>query len=101
MRTKILTLIVMLSCGIAHAQQDTIQKQDTLTYRILKTDGGELIGKILSQDSRELLLLTSDNREVYIPQHVIKEIKVLDINQFTGKGDSGGGHAVAFQYASS
>jgi hypothetical protein len=53
MRTKIFTLILMMSCYVVHAQQDTIQKKDTLTYRILKTDGGELIGEILSQDARE------------------------------------------------
>jgi len=61
--------------NIALSQTDTTSTLDTSTYRIIKTDGGELIGQIQSQDAREILLLTKNNRQIYIPQHTIKKLK--------------------------
>ena len=55
-------------------------------YRIVKNDGGELIGKILQKDAREILVRTIDNREIYIPQHVIKELIPLKPGDFNARG---------------
>jgi hypothetical protein len=46
-------------------------------YRVVKTDGNILIGKLLQNDAREILLRTEDGREIYIPQHVIKRLEPL------------------------
>ena len=48
---------------------------------------GEIFGKILSQDAREILVLTKDNRKIYIPQHTIKEIVLISSSNFNQKGD--------------
>ena len=47
-------------------------------YKILKTDGGELIGEIIKQDSRDVFFKTYDGREFYIPQYIIKSIVKLN-----------------------
>lgn len=91
---------VLLLCisSNAFSQNDTLARQDTNTYRIIKTDGGELFGKILSQDARELLLLTIDNRKIFIPQHTIKEIVILHNKNFNAKGDFIGEDKFATRY---
>ncbi len=53
------------------AQSDTLEAQDSTLYCFVKTDGSELFGKIISQDPREFLILTEDNRKIIIPQHVV------------------------------
>ena len=50
---------------------------DDSMYRVVKTDGNILIGKLLQNDAREILLRTEDGREIYIPQHVIKRLEPL------------------------
>ncbi len=87
MKTLLITFAFTLIGLSTFAQNDSITKQDSNTYRILKTDGTDHIGRILSQDDREILLLTSDNRKLYIPQHVIKEIILLDTKDFNSSGD--------------
>ncbi len=67
-------------------------------YKILKTDGGELIGEIIKQDSRELFFRTNDGREFYIPQHTIKEIVKLNPKDFNRKGDFIGEEPFATRY---
>lgn len=83
-------LLLSFSAILVNAQTETTttSAQDTLTvYRILKTDGGELIGRIISQDEREVLVQTNDNRRIYIPQHTIKKIEVVNASQFNANGD--------------
>ena len=78
MKNLLSCIFVILGFMAAFSQQSTPATQDTLMYRIVKNDGGELIGKILQKDAREILVRTIDNREIYIPQHVIKELIPLD-----------------------
>lgn len=77
MKTLLHLFAFLLISNISFSQIDTTAVQDTNTYRFIKTDGGELIGKILSQDTREILLLTKDNRKIILPQHTVKEIVLL------------------------
>lgn len=95
--------IVLLIClvtitGFIHAQADSTAVSDTNTYRILKTDGSELIGKILSQDEREIYLLTEDKRKIYVPQYVIKEISVISPTEYNNKGEYIGEDKFATRY---
>lgn len=98
MKTLLITLLFSILWINVYSQNDTIPIQDTNTYRIIKTDGGELIGKILKQDAREILLLTNDNRQIYIPQHTIKEIVILNTSDFNEKGDFIGEDKFATRY---
>lgn len=86
MKRIILLLVLVVFAEMSFAQPDPIKVTDTSNYKIIKTDGGELFGKILYQDAREVLLLTTDNREIYIPQHTIKEIVKLNALDFNNKG---------------
>lgn len=92
MKKLALTLILAMATSLSFSQTDSTAtqqlavKQDTVLHRITKTDGGKLIGIILKQDSREILLLTKDKREIYIPQHIIEKIEELSTSDFNNKG---------------
>lgn len=88
----------MVSWCVSYSQSDTTTATDTNTYRIVKFDGGELVGSILKKDAREVLLLTEDGREVFIPQHTIKEIVVVNRNDFNSKGQFVGEDKFATRY---
>lgn len=64
-------LISFMGLGL-NAQSDTSSLKEKTLYRIIKTDGGEIIGKIISEDEREIYVLTKDQRRIYIPQHAKK-----------------------------
>lgn len=80
MKTILFTLLLCLTGTVAFSQEDvtTNQVEDTTLYRIIKTDGTELIGYILKQDEREMLVQTKDGRKIIIPQYVVKEIVVVN-----------------------
>ncbi|MAL16611.1 MAG: hypothetical protein CL670_09450 [Balneola sp.] len=65
-----------------NAQTDT----DTTTYLVIKNDGSRYIGQILSQDSREVVLLTKELGEIAIPKHEIKEIRELSTDEVNEDG---------------
>lgn len=98
MKTILFLLSFLCLSNISFSQNDSIAVQDTNTYRFIKTDGSEIIGKILSQDAREILVLTLDNRKIYIPQHVIKEIVLINNSDFNFKGDFVGEDKFATRY---
>ena len=98
MKSKLLAIFLLFIGNIALSQTDTTLTKDTSTYRIIKTDGGELIGQIQSQDAREILLLTKDNRQIYIPQHAIKEVIKLKNSDFNNIGTFIGDDKFATRY---
>ena len=57
----------------ALGQIDTSQNVVVVTY-----DGKERVGKILSDDGREILLLTTSLGKIYISKENIKEIRVVE-----------------------
>lgn len=63
---------MLLLCGTSFGQNTS----DTtgVNYKVIKQNGVEFVGKIISQDAREVLLETKDIGLVYIPKHEIKEI---------------------------
>jgi hypothetical protein len=98
MKSLILALLIPFFGAMAFTQTDSTSLLDTNNYRIVKTDGGELIGKILSQDAREILLLTKDERQIYVPQYAIKEIVLLNTTLLNGKGEYVGEDQFATRY---
>lgn len=87
MKTAVCILMMIVITLITYSQNDTIQKNDSTYSRIVKTDGEEIIGQILTSDKREILIRTLNGRELYIPQHVIKEIIVVEEKDFNHKGE--------------
>lgn len=98
MKNLITLLSILMMSMMSYSQNDSIQKPDSIQYKILKSDGDVLIGKIIKQDAREVLFLTSDNREIYIPQHVIKTITPINTNEFDSSGNFVGEDSFATRY---
>lgn len=98
MRTIIFLLFTLLIGSAVHAQQDTLKVEDTTTYRIVKYDGTEFIGKIISTDAREVLLLTDNRGPIYIPQHVIKDIVPVNASEYNQSGEYIGEDIFATRY---
>lgn len=98
MKSFFILLSFLCLAKLSVSQSDTTVVQDTNTYRFIKTDGGELIGKIMSQDARELYILTSDNRKIYIPQHIIKDMVLVKSSDFNSNGDFIGEDKFATRY---
>ena len=85
---KFFSIIILCAISLASFSQakDSIDIE-TATYKIIKTDGEELICKIISQDAREIYILTQDNRKIYIPQYIVKEIVELKPSDFNSIGN--------------
>lgn len=61
------------------SQTDSLSNQDTSKVVVITYDGKEFIGKILSDDGRELLLLTDMTGKVFVKKENVKKIlKVTD-----------------------
>jgi len=75
---KITNLIFLITFFFAFniAAQET--KKDTILYLIQKSDGIQYIGEILSDDGREVLVLTEALGKIYIPKSEITSIKKVD-----------------------
>lgn len=86
MKTKsilILLLTAMLlnsPAGIVNAQDPVIvgQSQVRKLFIVIKNDGTEFIGYLVSQDERDVVLDTENIGRVAIPMHEIREIKEVD-----------------------
>ena len=69
---------------LAQNPQDTVKATLSPTHRIIKNDNSQYIGTILSQDAREVLILTEKLGEIIIPKHEIKEIRELQPDDYKG-----------------
>jgi hypothetical protein len=99
MKVFILLLIVFTVCSNSYSQGDTTKiSADTTTYRILKFDGSEFVGKIISRDPREILLQTKNLGLIYIPQHTIKDISAVHAEDFSPSGEFIGENLFSTRY---
>jgi len=71
-RFIISALILVLLCGAAFAQNTG--DSTGVIHKVVKQNGVAFVGKILSQDAREVLIDTKEIGLVYIPRHEIREI---------------------------
>jgi hypothetical protein len=86
MRCFVISFFLLCFVNTSFSQIDTL-KTDTSLYRIIKTDKGELIGHIIQSDSREVRLMTLDNREIVIPQFMIQKIEKINEKDLSKTGD--------------
>ncbi len=72
---------VALSMSVAQAQSPSIESvseaEDSQLMLVRTHEGVEFIGRILSKDAREVLILTEDGEEIIIPRHQVDTIEVL------------------------
>ncbi len=68
------------------------------TYIVVKADGSELIGKIISNDAYQVIIETKTIGQVAISKSTIKEIRVLNKDVVKSKGDFESGQVFATRY---
>ena len=71
-----LVLISLITADKAQAQVSNSIDSNKV-YVIIKNDGSEFIGKIISSDMREVIIETQKLGAIAIPKHEIKEMKLL------------------------
>jgi hypothetical protein len=87
---KILLLFLVCFLNNQEIFSQTIEQEvekDTSTYVVLRNNGIELIGKILSDDGREVLIETKTLGKIYIPKSEIKSITLLDFKRVLVSGE--------------
>lgn len=80
MKTKLIFILFLFFSPILIAQNET-QKEDSMVVVTL-TNGETRIGTILSDDGREILLLTKDIGKIFIRKENIKSIVPYDPKNF-------------------
>jgi hypothetical protein len=93
-----LFITVFLSISISFAQDETTTVTDTNTYHFTLANGNEIIGKILSEDPREIKILTTENKEIIVPAYEIKSRRVIKTEDFNYNGDYIGDDKFATRY---
>lgn len=88
MKTFLKILIVSLFFFLAAAASSLAQApaDSSKLYVVVKHDGIEFIGRIISQDAREVLMETPAIGQVIIPKYEIKEIREVQPNEFSATG---------------
>ena len=87
MRLILIFLFFGLSLNHLHAQIPAETKTDTNTYVITKSNGTEYIGKVISDDGREVLITTATLGKIYIPKSDIKSIVKVTDNKSIVRGE--------------
>jgi hypothetical protein len=84
----------------AQAPSTTTPASDTTKYLVVKNDGNEYVGLILSDDGREVLIQTTSLGKIYIPKSDIKSIRPLDLVDDIKKGEfnSAGAFSTRYQF---
>ncbi|WP_258542177.1 hypothetical protein [Parvicella tangerina] len=70
-----------------HAQFDIDTTKKEQIYLITTNNDGSFLGKIISIDSREVLIQTNTIGEVYIPKYQINSIEVIEEDRMTENGN--------------
>lgn len=89
---KNIFLFLLLTFSFLAKAQVTQQDSDTLKYLIVRNNGVEYVGQIISDDGRELLILTQQLGKIYIPKSEVKSISKVDAatdfkaGEYLGKG---------------
>ena len=77
----ILSLLLNIPLN-AQTENDTVPNR----YRVTQQDGIEIIGKIITQDAREVLMETDNLGQVIIPKYVIESIEPVGEDEIVESG---------------
>jgi len=81
-----MTILLMAAVsGIIRAQETStaIESQPGKIFVVIKNDGTEFIGTIITQDEREVIMDTEKIGRVAIPRHEIREIREADTDDLS------------------
>jgi len=76
-----------LSENQINAQTDSTEFVKPRLFLITTMGGGEFVGTIISDDSREVVIKTKDRGEVSIPKYQVKSMKELEEGQLNKDGE--------------
>lgn len=79
-------LMVAFSQVQGQEQEPLSEADSARVYVITKNDGAQFVGKIISQDAREVLIETKELGQVYIPRHEIKNIRTAEEGEVQTSG---------------
>ena len=79
-------------------KSDSAAKDTVKLYKVVKNDGTEFVGKIISRDAREVLIDTKSLGQVAIPKHEIKEITEVKKEELTATGELKGAETFSTRY---
>ena len=88
LQTTIKTCLIVLAFVLnqeVQAQTDSIASKKI--YVITTNDGGEFVGEIISEDTKEVLIKTKDKGEISIPKYQIKSRKELESGDLNMNGE--------------
>jgi hypothetical protein len=92
MKTSIKIVIILFLVSLFAGNLLLAQNQTTIEpgklYLVIKFDGAEFLGTIKSYDAHELLISTENIGDVYVPKHMIKEIREVNpemYKEFSGE----------------
>lgn len=91
-------LSISFLAGLTTTTYAQVEEEGTKTYIIIKNDGSKYVGEILSQDAREVVLLTKNLGKIIIPKHEIKEIRELDPDEINTDGNLKPSHSFSTRY---
>jgi hypothetical protein len=83
MKEIILICFVIISLTIS--AQEIIESKEPV--RVILYNGNEFIGRLISEDPREILILTEERGSVYIPQYEIKSLESVSKDEYNQNGD--------------
>lgn len=87
-KIKLLFTLLFLFLGTNQIlAQNVVNPVDTNTYVVIRNNGTELIGKIISDDGREVLLESKTIGKIYIQKWDIKSITVFKPENVTKTGE--------------
>ncbi len=79
--------MLLTNNATAQISNDTIKTSSFKMYVVTKNDGATFVGKIISQDAREVLIDTKKMGQVIIPKHEIKEIREIKAGDLSNDGE--------------
>ena len=79
-----MSIIALCINSTSYAQTDTSKSE---TYIIVTNDGGEFLGKIISQDAKEVLIDTKDRGQISIPKYQIKLMRLVEEKDLDNNGN--------------
>jgi hypothetical protein len=83
LKTILVSMMLLCLSADAKAQTDTFQKNDTI-YLITTNDGGEFIGKIISDDGREVVIMDRTKGKLILPKYSIKSKEMVKQSNIVG-----------------
>jgi hypothetical protein len=83
---------------VPNSEPNASTSGDTTKYVVIRNNGIEYVGLLLSDDGREVLIMTQTLGKVYIPKSEIKSIKPLDYSEEVKKGEYTGGGVFSTRY---